>query len=190
MKNSAHIVVDMLYDFIDGTMACQNSFEAVKESIEYIKTNREQQIFYIADNHPANHCSFKEFGGIWPPHCVAGTHGQAIHQSYYTQVELEANRPNPSNTLTKGENPNEEQYSGFEAKSGEGKSLEEYLKERGVEEVVLTGIATEYCINATANDLHSAGFKVSIYEKGLAYVDQKEHFETLKKLKKTGIALI
>ncbi|MFA5713902.1 MAG: isochorismatase family protein [Bacteroidales bacterium] len=190
MKNSAHIVVDMLYDFIDGSMACLNSFEAVKESVAYINAHPTEQIFYIADNHPANHCSFKEFGGIWPPHCVEGTHGQEIHNSYYKELENPGNRPQASNILTKGENPLEEQYSGFEAKSSEGKSLEEYLRERGVEEILLTGIATEYCIRATALDLHNANFKVSILEKGLAYVDQKGHSETIKELKTKGITII
>ena len=189
MNNKAHIVVDMLYDFIDGSMACHNSQNAVRESIRFINSNPGQQVFYITDSHPANHCSFIENGGIWPAHCVKGTRGQQIHQSYFTQVTDHCNRPCDANTLAKGEDPKQEQYSGFEAKDRAGKTLEEFLRDKGVQEVIVSGIATEYCINATVSDLSDAGFKVSLVQEALAYVDRHGHEETLIKLQKNGITM-
>lgn len=189
-NKSAHIVVDMLYDFIDGSMACKNSQNAVDNSIAFINNNPEQPVFYIADSHPASHCSFKENGGIWPAHCVAGTKGQEIHQKYYTLVNKAAQRPGQNNTLKKGEDPALEQYSGFEAILPTGQTLESTLKEHSNSEVYVSGIATEYCINATVTDLKNAGFKVNLIKDAIAYVDYNDHLETLEKLKKIGINIV
>ena len=91
MKNVALVVVDMLYDFIDGSMACQEADKAVDNSLRYIEEVTAQTdpddsgirsifpILFVRDHHPANHCSFQEQGGPWPPHCVQGTHGADVH---------------------------------------------------------------------------------------------------------------
>ena len=72
----------MLYDFIDGSMACEGADSAIKHSLEYIDketaaTDPDDSgvrsiypILFVRDHHPADHCSFKEQGGPWPPHCV------------------------------------------------------------------------------------------------------------------------
>ena len=119
MKNSALVVVDMLYDFIDGSMACKNSENAVNEAVKAIDRLTGSQegdsgeeildtfpVLFVCDHHPADHSSFKEFGGIWPAHCVQGTHGGDIHESLkpYAAEEL---------TFYKGCDPAVEQYSGF-----------------------------------------------------------------------------
>lgn len=189
-NKNAHIVVDMLYDFIDGSMACHNSHNAVDNSIEFINRNPEQVIFYITDAHPASHCSFKENGGIWPSHCVKGTKGQEIDQKFYKFVKNQNQRPNKSNILKKGEDQALEQYSGFEALSSTGQTLESILKENSNGEIYVSGIATEYCINATVTDLNNAGFKVTLLKDALAYVDYDGHLKTLEQLKKSGINII
>lgn len=183
----AHVVVDMLYDFIDGSMACHNSQSAVDKSIAFINKDPNLAVFYIADSHPSNHCSFIENGGIWPAHCVVGTKGQEIHQKYYQLVQEAAQRPLQNNILKKGENPAFEQYSGFEAISPLGQTLESILRENSNGQVSISGIATEYCINATATDLKNAGFKVTIIKDALAYVDYDGHLKTLDNLKEIGI---
>lgn len=190
MNNKAHIVVDMLYDFIDGSMACHNSANAVENSILFINSNPGIPVYYITDSHPANHCSFKENGGIWPAHCVKGTHGQKIHEAYYQKVENKSNSPCLINTLLKGEDPAKEQYSGFEAIGNAGETLKDYLLQKEVQTVYVSGIATEYCINETVTDLQKAGFKVILISKALAYVNETGHKETLEKLKDSGIEII
>lgn len=189
-NKTAHIVVDMLYDFIDGSMACQNSQNAIDKSIEFINSTPEQPVFYITDSHPASHCSFTKNGGIWPPHCVAGTKGQEIHQKYYTLVNEITQRPGLNNVLKKGEDPSLEQYSGFEAISPTGQTLKSILRENSNGEIYVSGIATEYCINATVTDLKNAGFKVNLIKDALAYVEYEGHLETLEKLKDNGINII
>lgn len=187
MKHSnhkAHIVVDMLYDFIDGSMACHNASEALKHSIEFINNNPEIIVFYVTDSHPADHCSFIENGGEWPSHCVKETKGEKIHDNYFSMVVRNSNRPSTENTLRKGENKETEQYSGIEGKNQDGKSLETILREQNISEVFVSGVATEYCIRETVTDLHKSGFKVNLLEKALAYVHPDGHKKTIEELNK------
>ena len=186
----AHIVVDMLYDFIDGTLACYNAQDAVKESVKFINDNPIHMVIYVCDSHPNNHCSFAESGGIWPLHCVAGTKGSQVHESFYNQITLPDARPSSNNILRKGEDPNFEQYSGFQAITEKGETLLKHLQDNNVENVFVSGIATEFCVNETVKDLKNAGFKVTVIGKALAYVDYNGHKKTLEEFKKMGVKII
>ena len=181
-KSSVLIVVDMLYDFIDGSMACQEADKAVAGTLDYIQKEHPSPILFVRDHHPAAHCSFRAQGGPWPPHCVQGTRGAEIHEalSPYADEDL---------SFFKGENPSLEQYSGFEGLNPAGQSLHEVLQMMDVKEVLLAGIATEFCIRNTAEDLLKAGYKVGILTDCLAYVDKKGHEEALAAMKKEGIRL-
>lgn len=175
-----HIVVDMLYDFIDGTLACQNGEEAVKQAISYINAHPEQEVLYVCDSHPFDHCSFKEQGGIWPPHCVAGTRGGSIHEAFFNEIKEESSRPNEKNIFLKGYNKTLEQYSGFQARNIFG----EELKSRINGSVVISGIATEFCVTETANDLLKNNFRVKINENALAWVTYEGHKTAIENFRK------
>ena len=194
MKNSALVVVDMLYDFIDGSLACQNAEQAVSETLKYIETQTKGQggeeheildtfpILFIRDHHPADHSSFKEQGGIWPSHCVAGTHGGDIHADLkpYAQEEL---------TFDKGCDRAKEQYSGFEGINNAGQSLGEVLELLDTTDVYVCGIATEYCVRNTCEDLLKAGFKVHLLKDCIAYVDHEGHLKALEEMSSEGILI-
>ena len=194
MTDSALVVVDMLYDFIDGSLACQNAEEAVKATLKFIdrKTNGQGgeeheildtfPILFIRDHHPADHSSFKEFGGIWPVHCVAGTHGGDIHKDLqpYAVDEL---------TFDKGCDRTTEQYSGFEGLNNAGQSLGEVLELLDISDVFVCGIATEYCVRNTCEDLLKAGFKVHLLNDCLAYVDHEGHQKALQEMEAEGISI-
>jgi Amidases related to nicotinamidase len=79
-----HIIVDMLNDFITGSLACNNAEEAVKQTVDYINKHKDMDVFYICDSHPKTHCSFTENGGTWPNHCVKGSFGGEIHELFYS----------------------------------------------------------------------------------------------------------
>ena len=176
-----HLVVDMLYDFIDGTLACGNAENAVHEVVKYINAHPEEKVIYITDYHPANHSSFADFGGIWPVHCVQGTHGGAIHEAFYTDVINPANRPDPErNIFRKGEQVDKEQYSGFASVGPDGRMLSECVGK----DLVISGIATEYCVKNTLMEFLNAGHNIELLVPGLGYVDKKGHDETMKELKK------
>ncbi len=181
-----HVVVDMLYDFIDGSMACTNAEKAVAESVKMINRYENDQVLYVLDHHPVNHCSFKEQGGPWPAHCVMQTHGGDIHEAFYKDVELPEHRPSKANMFFKGLNPKKEQYSGFESHNAEGIELSTVLTKN----VLVSGIATEYCIRETCYDLVKAGCEVYLLEAGLAYIDKAGHEKTLAELSRIGVKIV
>jgi nicotinamidase-related amidase len=182
-NNYTIVVVDMLYDFIDGALACQGAETAVQNAVKFIEENPDCSVIYVLDHHPANHSSFVEYGGIWPVHCVAGTRGGDIHESFYT---LSKGAPSEDNSYFKGCDAAVEQYSGFEAVNGAGVKIMDALSDN----VVVCGIATEYCVKATCLDILSAGHSVELVESALAYVDYNGHKETLIELQNRGVQLI
>ena len=192
MNNSALVVVDMLYDFIDGSLACQNASEAVKKTLAFIDSKTKGQkgeeheildtfpILFVRDHHPADHSSFQENGGIWPAHCVAGTHGGEIHEDLkaYTVEEL---------IFDKGCDKGTEQYSGFDGVNNAGQSLGEILELLDTTDVYVCGIATEYCVKNTCEVLLKAGFKVHLLKDCTAYVNREGHLKALEDMAAKGI---
>lgn len=195
MTDSALIVVDMLHDFIDGSMACINSDQAVKEAsafIDRVTEGRSQDedeilggypILFICDHHPSDHCSFTDNGGTWPAHCVQGTHGAEVHEALQPYMKDEL-------TFYKGCAKEREQYSGFEGENSAGQSLGEVLELLDIKDVYVCGIATEYCVNETCSDLAKAGYNVHVITGALAYVDKDGHEKTLRQMGKAGFDLI
>lgn len=194
MRNTALAVVDMLYDFIDGSLACQNADNAVKETLKYIDKQTKGQggeeheildtfpILFVRDHHPADHSSFKEQGGLWPSHCVAGTKGGEIHSDLapYANEEL---------TFDKGCDKTVEQYSGFEAMNEAEQPLGEILELLDTTDIYVCGIATEYCIKNTCMDLLKAGFKVHLLKNCLGYVDYEGHLKALEEMAAAGVSI-
>ena len=192
--NSALVVVDMLYDFIDGSLACQNADNAIKETLKFIDAQTKGQggdeheildtfpILFIRDHHPADHSSFKEQGGIWPVHCVAGTRGGEIHEALMPYVREEL-------TFDKGCDKEVEQYSGFEGINNAEQSLGEVLELLDTTDVYVCGIATEFCVRNTCEDLLKAGFKVHLLSECIAYVDHDGHVKALDEMRANGIGI-
>lgn len=182
---SAIVVVDELYDFIDGSLACLGADTCVKNSAALIAGQAGDStvhVLFVCDHHPVNHSSFAEQGGPWPPHCVQGTRGGEIANELKPFVKEEY-------TFYKGTDPAQEQYSGFEGRNNAGQTLDEVLKQLGVCEVTVIGIATEFCVRNTAEDLMEAGYKVTIPENCLACVDYKGHEEAVAAMTAEGITI-
>lgn len=194
-KDSATVVVDMLYDFIDGSLACIGGEEAVEETRKFLEKNLEGEgdasveildtkpVLFIRDHHPADHSSFKDFGGIWPAHCVAGTRGGEIHEKLLPFV-------NEDLTFDKGCDRAVEQYSGFDGRNPAGQPLGEVLSLMDIKTVYVCGIATEYCVRSTCEDLLKAGFKVQLLKDCLAYVNEEGHRKALEEMAAEGIELV
>ena len=194
MRNSALVVVDMLYDFIDGSLACLNADNAVRETLKFIDSQTRGQggedheildtfpILFIRDHHPADHSSFKDQGGIWPAHCVAGTRGGEIHADLMPYVREEL-------TFDKGCDKALEQYSGFDGMNNAGQSLGEILELLDTTDVFVCGIATEFCVRNTCEDLLKTGFKVRLLKDCIAYVDRDGHLNALEEMKAEGIGI-
>ncbi|RLI36059.1 nicotinamidase, partial [Candidatus Bathyarchaeota archaeon] len=117
-------------------------------------------IYATRDWHPPNHKSFREYGGIWPAHCVQGSVGAEFHPD----LEL----PEDVIVISKATDPDREAYSGFE-----GTNLLEDLRSRGVRRVFIGGLATDYCVKSTVLDALRYGFETYLLVDAIRGVDLK-----------------
>lgn len=161
-QDSALIIVDLQNDF------CPRGALAVSEGDQVVDVvNRLMPLFSLVvatqDWHPRNHCSFEEQGGLWPAHCVQGARGAELHPS----LDLKGIHIN----ILKAADPGKDAYSGFEGKDESGRSLDEILKRRGVRRVYIVGLATDYCVRATALDALENGYEVSAVTDAMRAVD-------------------
>lgn len=148
----ALIVVDVQNDFCPGGALAVTDGDKVVDPINELSKQFESDglpIIFTRDWHPANHLSFKENGGIWPPHCIAGTPGAAFHPNLYF--------PSVAFLVSKATDPDVEAYSGFQ-----GTGLASWLRQIDVDELVVTGLATDYCVKNTVIDAVKLGFKVTV----------------------------
>ena len=110
------VIVDCQYDFIDGTLACGHSHEAVKELVDFMNSHKVRAL-YTSDWHSETNGSFKVNGGIWPIHCVADTKGAELDPAFTKDVKDPGNRPSSENRFLKGRNDRVEEYSAFNGKN-------------------------------------------------------------------------
>jgi nicotinamidase/pyrazinamidase len=168
---TALVVVDVQNDFADPAGGlCVRGGEAVVSRINAeIERARAAgaRVLYTQDWHPPTTPHFQKDGGIWPVHCVAGTWGADLHPA------LLADESSPR--VRKGAN-GEDGYSGFTMRdplTGETipTELEALLREGTVERIVVTGLATDYCVRATALDAVRLGFATTVLADAVAAVD-------------------
>lgn len=145
----ALLVVDFQNDFTppDGALAVDGGDEIgapVKRLADDIGL-----VFATRDWHPPDHSSFETQGGPWPVHCVQGSPGAELHPAM-ADIDIEA-------IVDVGREREDQGYSGFEKSS-----LADLLRERGVDEVVVCGLATDYCVRASTIDACREGFDVAV----------------------------
>ncbi|OPA75473.1 hypothetical protein BFG05_06265 [Campylobacter pinnipediorum subsp. pinnipediorum] len=173
------LVVDMQNDFISGTLACSNASEIVKKVVDFIK-NFKGNIYYSLDWHEISHCSFSQNGGMWPTHCVAESFGASLDNEFYTKLSSQK-APNANNMFFKG--MLKEQYSAFKAKNKDNVFLSDVVNK----DILIVGIALEYCVLQTAIDFKNAGFNVSVDSNLCACVNKSKVDDVIFKFKNEGI---
>jgi len=157
---TALIIVDVQNDFCPGgALAVQGAHEIIKpinlvaEKIGIVITTQ--------DWHPADHCSFIENGGVWPRHCVQNTPGAEIHSGL--------NLHRVSLKILKGADKHADAYSGFQ-----GTNLNDELQKRSIRELIVVGLATDYCVKNTVLDATQAGYQTTILRDLTRAVNAKE----------------
>ncbi len=179
------LIVDCQYDFIDGTLACGGAEAAVKKIVGYINAHPDVSVMYSADWHGPNHCSFTKNGGTWPVHCVAESHGAAIHEMFSRDVLRPEQRPNDATVYHKGTDDAREEYSAFEARNAAGHTVSQDAGNT----VTVCGIASEFCVRESVLALLGAGRRVTLLIDALGWVDEVEHHKNLKDLETQGVTL-
>jgi nicotinamidase/pyrazinamidase len=189
------IIVDVQGDFTkwkNGSLAVEGTDESyvktVEENIKKLKLAG-FPVYATQDWHPANHVSFftnhqgkKPFDVIalhgkdqvlWPPHCVQNTPG----------AEILLDKKSFKAVVKKGMDPDYDSYSGFQDDGGKKTDLDRLLKKDGIGKLVVYGIATDYCVRATALDGVAAGYQVILIKnlcRGVAPETSQEAFEEMK----------
>jgi nicotinamidase/pyrazinamidase len=170
-ERTALVVVDLQNDFADpaGSLAVAGADRLLPVINRAVRDALDAGAAVIAtqDWHPESTPHFAKDGGVWPVHCVGETWGAALAPGF----ELPASAPR----VRKGMN-GEDGYSGFTMRdpdTGEETptELEAMLRERGTERVVVCGLATDYCVLATALDAIRLGFEVELLADAVAAVN-------------------
>jgi nicotinamidase/pyrazinamidase len=181
----ALIVVDAQNDFCEGgSLAVEGGSAVVAAISKYLAVAADSYAHVVAsrDYHldPGDHFSDDpDFARSWPPHCVVGTPGSQFHPSLDTS-RVEA-------VFSKGRHT--AAYSAFEGDSA-GTPLSDWLRERGVDAVDVVGIATDYCVRATALDAVRAGFATRVLLDLTVGVDPVTTREALDTLRDAGVELV
>jgi nicotinamidase/pyrazinamidase len=148
-RNDALIVVDVQNCFCPGgELPVRDGDKIVPIINKYIRKFQKAGAKIIAtrDWHPPDHKSFKEYGGIWPPHCLKGSRGA----EFRSDLKL----PAEATVISTGDQPSLEGYSGFDHTN-----LERELRGDGVDRVFVGGLATDYCVKYTVLDALEKGFE-------------------------------
>ena len=179
MTKSALVVVDVQRDFCEGgALAAANTLSLLPPLQKFIEAAKRQGalVVFTQDWHPADHSSFKANGGPWPVHCVAGTPGAEL------MPPLGASAGDV--VIHKGVGVNGAGYSGFDETS-----LQRQLQDKGITRVGVAGIATEYCVRATALDALKAKFDTTVLDDLIRAVQEKEAPHVLAELRQVGVKL-
>ncbi|HKV36195.1 MAG TPA: bifunctional nicotinamidase/pyrazinamidase [Pyrinomonadaceae bacterium] len=156
----ALIVVDVQNDFCPGgTLAVPHGDEVVAPLNKLIDEflERGDPVYKSRDWHPPTTKHFSAYGGTWPVHCVQNTEGAAFHPALHNDPRIKI--------ISKGMDV-ADGYSAFDETD-----LNSQLKQAGVEEVVVGGLATDYCVKHTVLDALKQGYKVKAVEEAMRPVE-------------------
>jgi nicotinamidase/pyrazinamidase len=148
----ALLVVDVQRDFCPGgPLPVKNGDKVIEPINRMVRLFTEEGLptIFTRDWHPHDHCSFKAYGGIWPPHCIQDTPGATFHPSLLV--------PRGALIVSKATDPGRDAYSGFQ-----GTELARKLAEEHVVDVYIAGLATDYCVMNTVLDALKEGFTTHV----------------------------
>ena len=180
----ALIIVDVQNDFCEGGSLAVTGGAAVARAIsEHVSSDHgyghvvATKDFHV---HPGSHFSdHPDYVDSWPPHCVAGTPGADFHPDLDTST-VEAVFFKGAYTAA---------YSGFEGADDAGTPLADWLRGHGIDEVDVAGIATDYCVHATAADAARAGWRTRVLLDLTAGIGPESIARAIEDLRAEGVEL-
>jgi nicotinamidase/pyrazinamidase len=182
----ALIIVDVQNDFCEGgSLAVTGGAAAAGAISGYLAARGDEYDWVVAtrDHHvdPGAHFSdHPDFAETWPPHCVVGTPGAEFHPALDTTAVQAVFR--------KGEHA--AAYSGFEGADDSGQPLGDWLREHDVTETDVVGIATDYCVRATAADAMAAGLRTRVLLPLTAGAGPQTTMQAVDELRAAGVELV
>jgi nicotinamidase/pyrazinamidase len=181
-RKSALFIVDVQNDFCSGgSLEVPQGDEVVPVLNRYIEKFSQAglPIFASRDWHPQKTTHFKEYGGLWPPHCVQGTRGAEFHP--------DLRLPEDAEIISKGMEHDADSYSAFQGVNSRGQTLTTTLREKRVEHLFVGGLATDYCVKHTVLDALKEGFQVTLLEDAIRGVNEKDSVEAIKQMIQAGV---
>lgn len=196
----ALILVDLQNDFMPGGALAVLDGDAIIPLANWL-ASRFSTVIATQDWHPQDHLSFAlnnpgklvgdivDFNGrkqvLWPAHCVQNKFGAEFHP--------ELKRERIDKVFQKGQNPEIDSYSGFfDNNRAHATGLEEWLKSKGIEELYICGLATDYCVKYTALDAVNLGFKTWLVEDACRGVDLEpgDSAKAISEMRQAGVKII
>jgi nicotinamidase/pyrazinamidase len=179
----ALLIIDLQNDFCPGGSLGVPGGDSILPVVnKYIKifSRKKFPIFASRDWHPVRTKHFKDFGGIWPAHCIQGTKGAAFHP----KLKL----PKEAILLYKGMDPFQDSYSVFHSEDISGRSFPAILNFLGIKELYIAGLATDYCVKFSVLDALKKGFKVKLLTDAIKGVNLKagDAEKAIKEMEKKG----
>ena len=187
--SKALLVIDVQNDFCEGgALACSGGAAVAKKISDYLRANKSeyQLVFASRDWHTPNDRNDGHFpeSGIepdfvktWPLHCLAGSEGAEYHPNLdQSLIDIH---------IKKGQSANG--YSIFDGTDDSGQSFENLIRQNGITEVDVVGIATDYCVRASALDSVKYGLKVSVISSLTAGVDPKSTESAIDEMVDAGV---
>lgn len=159
--HDALLIADIQNDFLPGGALGIRGGEAILPILEmYIRRFHKcgLPIFLTRDWHPSDHCSFLSRGGVWPVHCIAGSHGSLPPTSFPT--------PDAAVIIYKATDRDQEAYSAFQ-----NTSLDRQLRNLSVQRLFVGGLATDYCVLCSVKDARTKGYAVCLLMDGIKAVN-------------------
>ena len=178
----ALIVVDVQNDFCPGgSLAVASGDEVVGPLNELAKEflDRGEPVFKTRDWHPERTKHFAAYGGTWPVHCVQGARGAEFHADLIDDPRI--------TIISKGTDESADGYSGFD-----GTNLAQVLRERGVAEVWVGGLATDYCVKHTVLDARREGFAVRALADAMRAVNlnRNDGRQAIEEMRAAGVEIV
>ena len=199
MMKTALLVIDLQNDFCPaGALQVAGGNEIVSDINQEMK--KYDCVVLTQDWHPKGHSSFAishegknpldvvkmPYGDqvLWPEHCIQGSKGAEFH------FKLDTDRA--SAVIRKGSNPLIDSYSAFfENDRRTATGLDGYFKTLGIEKIYLVGLATDFCVNYSAQDAAKLGYKVSVFEEMCRAIDLNGSLELARtEMRDCGVELI